>query len=157
MDLVEPYRFQVTRIRSEFSGKLENSMADLNANYKKMLAEIDAAQQQYETVRKSFSGEQLKLLEQLWATKKEDFIQKVKQYFGQQNKYLNTYNSLVNFLLEQGGRYYYDSSSQRITFYQIGAYNYFATTIEDLSKINRAQQNLLKDSASALGSPLAPP
>ena len=61
-----------------------------------------------------------------------------------QHKFLNFYKGLVEFILKNGGGYYYDSDELRVKFYKYGEYEFFGKTMDRLNQINYKQIKLLK-------------
>ncbi len=146
-NLVKPERFEYTRYAKEFSGEKTSAMQNLNKNYKQTRADIEKANAYYEEVREGIREEDLETLDALWETKIKEFEDISNAYFKYQNKYLNTYNQLVSFILKQGGSYYYQSATQSVAFYKFPSYKYFGETIDKLNKISFEQMKLLRDNA----------
>ncbi len=137
-------RFQLTRYKKEFSGDLRNAMNNLNKNSKGMAKDIDSAQEKYIKIRETIRLSEQEELEVLWDKKIEELKKDSKSYFKMQHRFLNFYNSLVNFILKQGGSYYYDSKDQQVKFYQYAGYKFFGGTIDKLRKLTYEQITLLK-------------
>ncbi len=142
--LMEERYFKTTRYAKEFTPSMNNALENLNANYKSMMEEIDAAQAQYENIMKGLkTGDQVKL-EPLWTEKITQLRNDAQAYFKMQHEFLNTYRNLVAFVLKQGGSYYYKSETQRVYFYKFGSYHYFGKTIDKLRMISYKQRQFLK-------------
>lgn len=153
MELMKPYKFQLSRYGAEFRGGLKKAMEDLNANYSNMKKSIDEAEEKYQVIRKSFSEERVKEVDVMWLQQKSVFIERSDKYFKLQSKFLKAYKKLVQFVIDQGGNYYYNPSTGKITFYGVGAYTYFAKALETFSKITREQQTILEDSTYGYSEP----
>ncbi len=147
--LIEPEKFQLTRYSKEFSGDLNASMDNLNKNYKKMLADIENAEEKYLEIKKGIKMVDHEILEPLWTEKISEFREKVDIYFKMEHKFLNTYKNLVGFIIKQAGSYYYKASDQRVYFYKFGGYQFYGQSIDKLRKISYEQRKLLKTIAPA--------
>ncbi|MCB1782722.1 MAG: hypothetical protein KDI13_01885 [Alphaproteobacteria bacterium] len=146
MELMQPFHFKLSRYGAEFRRELKQGMDDLNKNYKSMQNDLKTADEAYGVVIRGFSEENQKTVEALWKSQRQVFVDRSNKYFGLQSKFLNTYKSLVHFLIDQGGNYYYDQETQKVAFYDVGAYTYFGKTLENLIQIGRDQRQILSDS-----------
>ena len=142
---MQPKKFQLTRYEREFSGDLQDSMADLNNSYNSMKEEIDKAEEKYLLIREAILEEDLKTLDALWNEKIGEFRQKTDEFFKMQHSFLNTYRKLVNFILKQGGSYYYKNGEDRVYFYQFGGYKFFGQSIDKLNNLSYAQRKFLRE------------
>lgn len=146
---VQPEKFQFTRYKKEFSGDLAKAMGNLNNNYSSMLADIENAEQKYIKIREGVRAEDHKKLDALWKVKIEEFRAKADTYFQLQNKFLNTYRTLVSFILKQSGSYYYKSNERKVYFYKFGGYKFYGQSIDKLRMISFNQRKLLRENAPA--------
>lgn len=146
-DLLDPQRFKYTRYSEEFSGDLKAAMDDLNANYKAVRMSIDDAKVKYEEIKRDINITEHEKLDALWEEKLGEFTQTSDRYFKLQNQFLNTYRTLVAFILKQGGSYYYKTGEDRVYFYRFEGYKYYGTTIDKLNKINFEQNKLIDETA----------
>ncbi|MGH1402721.1 MAG: hypothetical protein ACRBDL_00605 [Alphaproteobacteria bacterium] len=153
-DLVMPEKFQLTRYSKEFKGDMNESMNNLNQNFKRMMDDIAHTQLQYEDILAELSQEDQDILAPLWDKKIEEFRSDAEHYFKLQGKFLKIYHALVTFILKQGGSYYYDSTTQKVTFYKFGGYKYYGQSIDNLRQISHKQKILLKENTPA--NPAAP-
>ncbi len=140
---IEPIKFQNTRYSKEFTDDMNDAMDNLNNNYQKMTADIENAQKKYLEIKEGIKMADHEILENLWNEKINELKEKSDQYFQLQAKFLNTYKSLVSFILKQGGKYYYKSSENSIYFYKFGAYQLYGKMIDKLNMINFKQKKLL--------------
>ncbi len=153
-DLVMPERFELTRYSKEFKGDMNDSMNNLNKNFKRMMDDIAHTQSQYEDIKAGLSETDQEILAPIWEENFGKFRNNAERYFKLQGKFLKVYHSLVTFVLKQGGSYYYDSTTQKVTFYKFGGYKFYGQSIDNLRKISHEQRVLLKDNAPA--NPAAP-
>ncbi len=144
LENMESNRFQLTRYKKEFSGDLQKSIENLNKNYKNMMNDIEVAQEKYLDIKEMIRNADHKALDKLWDDKISKFKLDSKRYFKMQYKFINFYNSLVNFILKQGGSYYFDSDKQQVIFYNFGGYKFFGQSIDKLNQIHYMQVKLLK-------------
>ena len=143
-ELIRNERFQTTRYAGEFSGLLEQSMENLNENHEKMKKAIEDAEKEFKYVRGRVREIDKKKLDELWPAKISEYKAAADEYFKMQHTFLKTYNSLVSFILAQGGGYYYQSSDQTLRFYKHGIYEYYGKTLDKLHRITYEQTKLLK-------------
>lgn len=148
-DKVRPAKFQLTRYKKEFTGDLEKAMNNLNNGYKDMIADIENAEKQYIEIREGVRADDHEKLDALWKKKIIEFRGKADTYFKLQHKFLNTYKSLVSFILKQGGKYSYKSAEKRVVFYSFGGYKFYGQSIDSLRMVSFKQRKLLRENAPA--------
>ncbi|MGH1456619.1 MAG: hypothetical protein ACRBDI_07550 [Alphaproteobacteria bacterium] len=144
MEHMQPAKFQLTRYAKEFSYDMDDALANLNANYKKMMDEIEGAKEKYTEIKNGLRMADQKKVDPLWQEKITQFEDNAKTYFKMQHKFLSTYRNLVGFVLKQGGSYYYKQDTQGVYFYKFGSYHFFGKSIDNLKKINYDQRQFLK-------------
>lgn len=144
--LLEPERFKITRYTAEFEQPLMKAMNNLNANYKTMDAEIEKADIEFQTLRIGMLEEDLETIDVLWSQRLEEFKARSMRYFKMQNDFLNTYKSMVNFILEQGGSYAFNGIDG-IRFYKAGGYQFFSRTLDRLRQTTFNQRTFLRSNA----------
>lgn len=145
IELIEPYKFQLTRRASEFKSDLDAAMKSLNSNYKSMDALIVRANEDFSKLITAFPEDQQKIAKGLWDENVKKFKEQSDVYFKQQHNFLNTYNKLVRFILDQSGGYFYDSATKRVAFYRAGVYQTFGRSVDELNKINHQQKILIRE------------
>lgn len=145
-ELLKAERFKITRYTAEFEGPLNNAMQNLKDNYKSMKDEIAQANEEYQFIRRGILEDDREALDTLWAQRVKAFEDRSMTYFKMQNKYLNTYKSMVNFIISQGGSYAYNGIDG-IRFYQVGGYKFFARTLDSLRKTTYNQRIYLRSNA----------
>ncbi len=148
-DLVSAERFQYTRYSKEFSGTLKDGMSSLNKNYNAILADIQNAKAEYLIIRDGIRPVDYETLDPLWERKIAEFKEVADAHFKLQGRFLNTYKSLIDFILKQGGSYYYKSDDQRVYFYKFGGYKFFGKSLDQLRRVSYEQKKNLKENASA--------
>lgn len=148
-DLLINERFQTTRYAAEFSSVLKSAMTNLNENHTKMQKAVEEAALDFKYVRERVRAADQETLDKLWASKIAEYEKSAEQYFKMEHMFLKTYRSMVAFILEQGGGYYYDSNAQTLKFYKLGAYDYYCKTLDKLHVISYEQTKLLKSHAPA--------
>lgn len=147
--LVRPEKFETTRYSKEFSGVLKNAIENLNQNYQSMTEDISNANKKYAQIKEGIRQEDYETLDPLWETKVGEFEAYAKLYFNMQHKYLKTYKSLVAFIIEQGGSYYYVQNERSVKFYDFSGYKYFGQSIDRLRKITFEQKKMLREKIPA--------
>ncbi|MGH1375309.1 MAG: hypothetical protein ACRBCK_03080 [Alphaproteobacteria bacterium] len=148
-DLISAEKFQYTRYSKEFSSDLNAGMKNLNKNYNTLLAEIQDANNRYIIIKEGIRSIDHSTLDPLWEKKIEEFRQAADHHFKLQGRFLNTYKSLIDFILKQGGSYYYKSDDNRVYFYKFGGYKFFGKSIDTLTRISYEQRKNLKENAPA--------
>lgn len=148
-DLIDFKRFQVTRYTGEFKDDLQDAMEDLNTNSKKMLADIDKANEEYKDVKIGIRKSDYEVLDKLWEEKIEQYRKEAKLHFKMQHSFLKTYYSLVGYIIKQGGSYYYDSQKKAVSFYKHGGYQFFGKSLDKLRKITHEQKKTLRTNTPA--------
>ncbi len=143
VELIKPYKFQITRRGSEFKADLDSAVKGSRDNYEKMNLLIQQFEESFGSQISLFPTEDRKILQALGQQAIEGFRSKAKKYFRSQAEFLKKYNSLIVFILDQGGSYYYDSQSKSIAFYEAGSYKYFKKVVDQLGRINIEQGELL--------------
>jgi hypothetical protein len=148
MELMAPYRFEMTRYAAEFEGDMAAAMDDLNAHYKDMREEIEKADKDFVLIRHQFSKGQHAKVDALWEKHKALFVVYSKKYFDLQHDHLKAYKRLVRFILERPGTYYYNAGAKNMSFNDVGAYRYFGQSIDNLKYIARKKRDLLEEGMS---------
>lgn len=144
-ELLEPFKFEVTRRSTEFRRDLNNAKDAVTENYTKMNEYIDTYQTDFKTSLDGFSPEDRAIIEKVAESAHKDFILKSNKYFDLQAKFLKTYQKLVTFILERGGSYYYSSEYKNLSFYDASVRGMYAKLYDELKKINYEQTQLIKD------------
>ncbi len=144
IELIKPYKFQITRRGSEFKKDLDNAMKASKENYGKMNLLTQQFEEHFNSQVSLFSPEDRKIIETVGQQAIQDFKNRAKKYFYSQADFLKKYNNLVVFILDQGGSYYYDSQSKGIAFYRAGSYKYFKKVVDSLDRVNSEQAELLR-------------
>lgn len=152
MEQMEPFKFQVTRRKEEFTKGMDDAKAAVKDNYKKMKALIEAFETQIDEELLFYPEGERKTIEQAGEQAVKSFKKKSDEYFKLQARFIKTYDRLVRFILSNGGAYYYDSASKRLSFYNAGQYNTFGNMVDELNKISFDQNLLIKSFAA--GPPL---
>ncbi len=142
-NLIKPERFKLTRYAQEFDGDMNNAMNNLNTNYKKLMSDIEDAQAQYQSIRDGIRSADYSTLDPLWEEKMNEFKDQSKEYFSYQNNYLQTYRKLIEFIIEEGGGYYYKPNEGRFYFYKTGTMRYYANMVDRLAQLNYKQKMFL--------------
>ncbi len=145
IELIKPYKFKITRRGGEFKKTLSDAMKTLNDNYKKMITIIKEVDEESKPLRDSFVGEDKDIIAKAWKENIKLFKKRAYRYFKLQNDFLNTYSALVRFILDQGGKYAYDSKTKGVVFFNMGSYTYYGKTVDKLAKIARAQKLVLRE------------
>ncbi|MCB1591290.1 MAG: hypothetical protein KDI90_02440 [Alphaproteobacteria bacterium] len=143
-DLIEPFKFQVTRRKEEFKKDIDNAKKTLKDNYKRTQTLIDNFERDYTESVKTFSPDDQKILEQTGKQAIDSLRKKSTEYFRLQADFIKTYTQLVGFILSNGGGYYYDSGRKAVAFYQGGHYTSFSKMVDRLNLISFNQSQLLK-------------
>jgi len=147
--LVQPQKFETTRYSKEFSGVLKNAIENLNQNHKNMIDDVNAANEKYIEIKEGIRQIDYETLDPLWEEKISEFKAHAKRYFTMQHKYLKAYKSLVEFIIEQGGSYYYVQNERSVKFYDFSGYKYFGQSIDRLRKITFEQKKMLREKIPA--------
>lgn len=145
-ELLKPERFKITRYTAEFEKPLTSAMKNLKDNYNNLQAEIEEANAEYKNIRSGLLEEDLETIDALWKQRIAQFEQRSMTYFKMQNKFLNTYKSMVDFIISQGGSYAYNGIDG-IRFYKVGGYKFFSMTLDKLRKTTYNQRLLLRENA----------
>lgn len=143
LELIGAETFQTTRYKNEFSRDMELSMSDLNETYNAFKGEVDKAKESALLIREGISEDEQKKFDNLWTQNLGGLETTAEQLFKKQNDFLNTYKSLIIFILKESGQYYYDSARRAVLFTNMGSYRTFGETVENLIKVNREQRDLL--------------
>ncbi len=142
--LLDDKRFKTTRYAAEFARILKSAMNNLNENHTKMKKAVEDANLDYKYVRERVRKADQEILDKLWANKIDEYKNSANGYFKFQHKFLKTYRSMVAFILEQGGGYYYNSKEKALKFYKLGAYEFYVKALDKLHVISYEQTKLLK-------------
>ncbi len=142
--LLDFQRFKLTRYPAEFEGVIAESLTNINENYAKIQTEVANAKASYMDIREGIMDSDYETLDPLWEEEITKFEEHADTYFKMQHSYLKTYNSLVKFILRQGGSYYYDATSQSLRFYQNSTKQFFGKSYDKLRKISFEQRKLLR-------------
>lgn len=145
MEHLKPQYFQMTRYAGEFKGDMDASMASLNTLYKDMKKKIAEADERVMLIRSGIAPDEQTQYDRLWSAKKEELLAVSEKYFKSEHDYLQTYNSLVSFILKQSGSYYYDSGVNAVKFTRMGGYRFFGSQIDKLNAITVQQKKILLD------------
>jgi len=145
-ELLKPERFKITRYTAEFEKPLTSAMQNLKDNHKNLQAEIEEANAAYEEIREGLLEEDLEVIDALWKQRIAEFEKRSMTYFKMQNRFLNSYKSMVNFILSQGGSYAYNGIDG-IRFYKVGGYKFFSKTLDQLRKTTYNQRMFLRENA----------
>lgn len=148
-DLLKLERFKLTRYPAEFKGLMEDSMGNLNTNYKTMQSEIATARQSYVDIKEGIREADYEVLDVLWEEKLTAFETHSEAYFKMQHAFLKTYKSMVKFIIKQGGSYYYKPASRSLHFYQNSGKQYFGKTLDKLRRISFEQRKHIKSKPPA--------
>lgn len=143
-------KFRYTRYTKEFEGDLKEAMSALNGQYKDVQAALDKAQTEYQMIREGIAPSEQETLDALWKEKIDEFKAQSKKYFKSQHTYLVTYKNLVEYIIKQGGSYYYDSTKKAVRFYDITGYTYFAKSIDTMTKLTFDQKKYIRKIAPFL-------
>ncbi len=141
---IKPEKFQNTRYSKEFTGDMNAAMENLNKNYANMTSNFQKAQEKYKEIKEGIKMADHEILEKLWDEKISELQEISDSYFKMQGKFLNTYNNLVEFILKQGGSYYYKASDERVYFYKFSGYKLYGQMIDKLNMIRFKQRKLLR-------------
>lgn len=152
-DLLKFERFKLTRYAAEFSGPMDSAMGNLNENYQKMKDEIALANQDFANIKEGIREEDYEVLDPLWEEEIAKLEAFVEEYFKMQHDYLRTYNKMVNFIIKQGGSYYYKPGSRSLHFYKNQGKVYFGKTYDRLRKISYDQRQHLRSKPPAGADP----
>lgn len=138
-ELMQPYKFQLTRRPDEFKPSLDKALEGLNDNYKSMQKAISNYEQESKQIIDRLPEADKETAEGIWKDTLTSFKGKSDKYFKLQHQYLATYRGLVKFILSQNGSYYYDSPTDKIGFYGFGVYNKYANMVDKINKIHFEQ------------------
>lgn len=144
MELMEPYKFQITRRKEEFEKDIIQAKNTLKDNYKNIQALIADFDKDFSQISKGFSKPDQKALNLAHKAAVGTFERKSKEYFDLQADFIKNYSHLVRFILENGGGYYFEEARQSVMFYNAGHYNTFGKYIDKLNKIGFAQGQIIK-------------
>jgi hypothetical protein len=148
-ELLSNDRFKTTRYSAEFSGLLKDAMTNLNENHTKMQSAVKEADRDFEYVKTRVRADDQETLDKLWESKIAEYKESANNYFKMEHMFLKTYRTMVEFILEQSGGYYYDSETRGLKFYNLGAYDYYGKALDKLHTISYEQAKLLKSHAPA--------
>lgn len=140
---MEGQKFKITRRLSEFKPLLDRAMEDLNADSKDWRAFVADMNTKAQALKGEF-GEEGDAAMALWAQNLTELEAFARAYLQSQNRYLNIYNDLVQYILQKSGRYYFDSDTGRLAFYNVDEYTIVAENIDRLTRITFNQQQTLK-------------
>lgn len=149
---IQPFKFQVTRRKEEFSKDIEDAKRALKDNYKKTKSLIEGFQKELDEQSKFYTEAERETIRATGEQAIKSFEKKSGEYFKLQANFIKTYSQLVRFILANGGSYYYDSGRKGVAFYNPGHYNTFVKYVDDLKKIDFDQAQLIKSFAA--GPPL---
>ncbi|MDH5722491.1 MAG: hypothetical protein OEY94_04105 [Alphaproteobacteria bacterium] len=153
---MEAEKFRYTRYPAEFTKDLEDAMKALNEHYKQTQEALEKAETNYKIIREGIMPDEHETLDELWKEKIDEFESRSKVYFKSQHTFLITYKNLVEYIITQGGSYYYDSNKQGVSFYDVTGYTYFAKSIDTMAKISFDQKEYLRKIAPFLSALIIP-
>tara|TARA_B100001989_G_C24545657_1_gene470569 strand:+ start:833 stop:1573 length:741 start_codon:yes stop_codon:yes gene_type:complete len=153
---LQKQKFQYTRYMDEFKGDMQSAMKTLNKQHKDVQTALDKANLEFRIIREGIATDEHEKLDTLWNEKIKEFKGHSDTYFKSQHKYLVTYKNLIEFIIKQGGSYYYDSAARAVKFYDLTGYTYFAKSIDELTKISFNQKKYLRKIAPFLSAIIAP-
>lgn len=152
MELIEPFKFQITRRKEEFTKDIDDAKRALKDHYKKTKTLIESFENDLNEQAKLYTEAERETIKSVGKQAIESFERKSSEYFKLQAKFIKTYGQLIRFILSNGGGYYYDSGRKDVAFYNAGHYNTFGKMVDDLNKINFDQVQIIKSFAA--GPPL---
>lgn len=148
-ELLEPERFQITRYSAEFKDELTQAMDSLNENYKRMNADIEAAEEKRKALTMTLGMVEQDEVSKLWKTHLDKFKTVKDNYFKMQGDFLKKYHQLSSFILKKNGAFFYNSQSNSLSFYNNGDYRYYGESLDYLRQTTHKQKVLLKTNAPA--------
>lgn len=144
VELIEPFKFQITRRKEEFTKDIEDAKRALKENYKKNQTLIENFEKDLNEQAKFYTEAERETIKKTGKHAIESFENKSGEYFKLQAKFIKTYSQLIRFILANGGSYYYDSGRKAVAFYNPGEANTFVKMVDELNMINFNQKQIMK-------------
>ena len=147
-ELLQPYKFQVTRRGQEFRKDIASAKKTVKESYDSLNNYVEQYRVNLKAELENFKPEDRKIIEQISEEALKSYLVQANKYFDLQARFIKTYQKLVTFILKNSGGYYHTEGSKVISFYDPGIAESYAKLFDTLTKINFNQVQLVRDMQS---------